>query len=435
MRTSLIASLAALLAFASPVSAATKKSKAPAAAKKPKPATPKAAEPSDENNEGEEGEGEEGEGGETGGMEVEGGQTGQVRLSPTSGGRETAPGEVHTVVRGDTLWDLSRSYLGNPWYWPKVWSYNPEIANPHWIYPGNQVRFFPAGEEVPSRVEVGNAPGGGQPPEEVQGAEMISGTEQEAAPVEVTGKLTPTIHPSRVVRDGFVTQKELDEAGTVTGSLSDAIMLSYPDDIYLSFKHKGDAHVGDRFVLYHTASEIKHPITGARYGYLTKLLGTVKVISVGDQLVTAQITDTWEPISRGDLVGPPNERLGEVMQPRPNEREVKGYVIGSLFPSQPTMLGEFQTVVIDRGSKDGVQAGNTFTVLTRSDPGPELTPPNRPAPRRQDLPWEDIATCIVVEVKEIASSCLVTRSLREFGAGDHVEMRVGKGSGQPVSQR
>src|SRR5215471_14225181 len=56
-----------------------------------------------------------------------------------------SPGQVHTVVRGDTLWDLSQHYLGTPWYWPKVWSYNPEIANPHWIYPGNQVRFFGSG--------------------------------------------------------------------------------------------------------------------------------------------------------------------------------------------------------------------------------------------------------------------------------------------------
>ena len=79
-------------------------------------------------------------------------QTGTLKIPPGQGGRESAPGETHSVTRGDTLWDLSQRYLGSPWYWPKVWSYNPEIANPHWIYPGNQVRFFPAGEEVPSRV-------------------------------------------------------------------------------------------------------------------------------------------------------------------------------------------------------------------------------------------------------------------------------------------
>src|SRR5450432_2350676 len=53
---------------------------------------------------------------------------------------ETVP-DIHLVRRGDTLWDLCGHYYQNPWAWPKVWSYNPQIANPHWIYPGDQVRL------------------------------------------------------------------------------------------------------------------------------------------------------------------------------------------------------------------------------------------------------------------------------------------------------
>ena len=55
--------------------------------------------------------------------------------------------EVHTVKEGDTLWDLSERELGSPWYWPKVWSYNPQIDNPHMIYPGNTIRFSPAAKD------------------------------------------------------------------------------------------------------------------------------------------------------------------------------------------------------------------------------------------------------------------------------------------------
>ena len=47
----------------------------------------------------------------------------------------------HVVVSGDTLWDLCASYYGDPWRWPEVWSLNPAITNPHWIYPGNLVRL------------------------------------------------------------------------------------------------------------------------------------------------------------------------------------------------------------------------------------------------------------------------------------------------------
>ena len=48
--------------------------------------------------------------------------------------------EVHTVQPGDTLWNLSQRFLNNPWYWPKIWSYNQNLDNPNWIYPGSQIR-------------------------------------------------------------------------------------------------------------------------------------------------------------------------------------------------------------------------------------------------------------------------------------------------------
>src|SRR5262245_30348463 len=51
--------------------------------------------------------------------------------------------ETHAVQSGDTLWDLCSKYLNSPWYWPKIWSYNPQITNPHWIFPGNELRFYP----------------------------------------------------------------------------------------------------------------------------------------------------------------------------------------------------------------------------------------------------------------------------------------------------
>ena len=57
----------------------------------------------------------EGAGGETEGAEVVD-QADQAR--PAEGGKTSAPGEVHTVTKGDTLWDLSQRYLGSPWYWP-----------------------------------------------------------------------------------------------------------------------------------------------------------------------------------------------------------------------------------------------------------------------------------------------------------------------------
>ena len=48
---------------------------------------------------------------------------------------------THVVVKGDTLWDICESLYGDPWVWPKVWQLNQHITNPHWIYPGDQIRL------------------------------------------------------------------------------------------------------------------------------------------------------------------------------------------------------------------------------------------------------------------------------------------------------
>ena len=74
------------------------------------------------------------------------------------GGPEIAPGnppqltETHTVESGDTLWDLCSKYLNSPWYWPKIWSYNPQLTNPHWIFPGNEISFYPSDENLPTQI-------------------------------------------------------------------------------------------------------------------------------------------------------------------------------------------------------------------------------------------------------------------------------------------
>src|SRR4051812_47920304 len=158
----------------------------------------------------------------------------EKRAKPSSTGKASSPGTQHTVVKGDTLWDLSQQYLGSPWYWPKVWSYNPEIANPHWIYPGNLVRFFPAGEDGPSRVEVGNAP-----PEEdndnLASPEMME--EGEDGRVHVSGKIgyAPK-NAYRVQKLGFVTKAEVEESGSIVDTFAEQMMLSWPENVYVKFK-------------------------------------------------------------------------------------------------------------------------------------------------------------------------------------------------------
>ncbi|EAU62622.1 conserved hypothetical protein [Stigmatella aurantiaca DW4/3-1] len=323
------------------------------------------------------------------------------------------------MVGGDTLWDLSQQYLGSPWYWPKVWSYNPEIANPHWIYPGNRVRFFPAGEEVPSRVETGIGPD--DTTDDIQAATELSGEDL----VSVSGKISYQPQGTTLVTtQAFVTQKEVDEAGRIDNSFSDAEMLSFPDKVYVRFKRKTDAKVGDRYLIFRTVQEVQHPVNKKRkVGYLTELNGTLKVLTVGDKFVTAQIQDTWNPIERTNLVGPYGEKLTDRIAVKPNSKPLKGYIVTALVPYL-TLTGEHSLMVVDKGSADGVETGNVFTIVRQEDTvGGTLLNPTQ---KDKALPVEAIGLCLVTEVKERASNCLLTSSLREIVPGDQAELRVGK---------
>ncbi|MBX5482988.1 MAG: LysM peptidoglycan-binding domain-containing protein [Myxococcaceae bacterium] len=375
------------------------------------------------------------DGGENAGAEVapapQGGD--EVRMAPKDEGQQVAPGEVHTVVKGDTLWDLSQTYLGSPWYWPKVWSYNPEIANPHWIYPGNKIRFFPAGEEVPSRVEVGTAPEAPETIEDTGEVEPSMMLEGEQGTVSTSGKIGYTPKgATAIILDAFVTAKELAEAGRIEGSFAETEMLSTPDTVYIRFKNKGAVKLGDSFVVYRTEKEVEHPITGKMLGYLTRLLGKVRVVSTSREYVTAQITDSWDEIHRGDLIGPANEELRLQVVRRRNEKALTGTIVELIQPYQ-TLAGEHQVVMVDRGSADGVEVGNTFTIVRRSDEGgADFMSPQY----GQEAKWPDepFAACMIIDTKDRVSSCLLTRSIREVYRGDQAIMKLEAG-GSPTASR
>ena len=81
-------------------------------------------------------------------------------LAATCEFRPNAP-DQHLVVRGDTLWDISGKFLEHPWCWPQVWGMNQDqIRNPHWIYPGEQLRI-PAGSGQAGGVVAAGEPAEG----------------------------------------------------------------------------------------------------------------------------------------------------------------------------------------------------------------------------------------------------------------------------------
>ena len=356
--------------------------------------------------------------------------------------------DTYTIRPGDTLWDLSGRFLNNPWYWPKVWSFNPEITNPHWIEPGNVLKFYPSAEEAPARVEPAPAaaeavPGmavGPEQPEEpaveppreledLSRADMKAPQPvEEAEEVAVAGPYKVGFVPPKTVmvrRDTFVTPREVEESGSLTAAFEEKLMLSTQDRAYARFRSAADMVPGETYVIYRTERAIHHPVTGELVGYQSKILGTAKAVKVDDKAVTVVVGQTLEPIERGDLLGPWTEKFLRPVAQRPNARDLSGHIVAAQVDVM-TMLGEQHVVFVDRGKADGVEEGNVFRVIRQGD---QFGIPLGEIGNDDRLPKEIIGDLLVIDVKEGTSTALVTRSLRELAIGDVVEMRAAGGAG------
>jgi len=347
-----------------------------------------------------------------------------------TGAAPELPGTTHTVVPGDTLWDLSQHYLGSPWYWPKVWSYNPQIANPHWIYPGNQVRFFTGTGEEPAGEVESIEPGTG-----TQGEGDIAVLEQvEDNTVSMVGPkpYEPQGH-ERLPREGFVTDKELDGAGVLAHSFAETDMLVTGDIVYLTFKDRKAVVVGKNYLIFRPDRKVYDPRTARLVGYLTSLVGQARVLENNNPYYArGVISFSFDAMFRGDRVGPAGEPMVLTISqvPNTNPADLEGVVVANLNP-YITVNGERSQVVVNLGSASGVQQGNTFTIIRQADPYNQWVSPAE----NQDphLPAEVVGQCIAAEVKEHASTCMLIRTAREIVFGDRIVLRApGKA---PVSSR
>ncbi len=315
----------------------------------------------------------------------------------------------HTIVKGDTLWDISTTYFNNPWEWPRVWSYNPEITNPHWIYPGGNVRLYAAGQEPIGTVT-------GIPKENQLGTQ-----EGSSPPAERTASTSSWFSLRQLA---FVDRDKLAFAGTVVGSVDEKRMLSDGDSIYIDYPKGKPPTVGKKYAVYAETKQVKHPRSGEVVGAYVRVIGEIEVRSVKQgKRARAIVVDAIEPIERGKRVGP-LERTFKNIEPKPNQKDVQGTVVAQL--TQDELIGALQVVFIDKGKRDGLATGNTMFVIRRGDALMELGGRKTNGGQNdEDYPARAVGEIMIAQAGERTSVGLVTNSVKEIEIGDMLLARKG----------
>jgi len=311
--------------------------------------------------------------------------------------------ETHTVRRGDTLWDLSSRYYQNPYFWPRVWATNPQILNPHWIYPGDRLKLREAGPATLGNIGLGfNA----------QRARVAPGT--------------------IFLRDvGWVDDRKDDDWGEVQGSPDDQMLLSENDDVYIQIGDDHDVAVGQLLTIWKPLRKVG---SGDARGLLVSIRGTAKVerINLKTRTVRAKILESLDVIERGARVGPVGRRF-DVVAPTTSDVDLEAVILASIYPYQ--MYGQHQVVFIDKGEKEGVQPGMRFFAIRRGDGWQRtltnagqmatkraLVEDDRPAeidatpkpPSEDRLPDETYAELRVVRTRDHTAMAIVTASTMEI---------------------
>jgi hypothetical protein len=307
--------------------------------------------------------------------------------------------ELHVVRTGDTLWGICSLYFGDPWQWPKVWSYNPQITNPHWIYPGDLVRLLPKGmfaEQQPT------PPGNSETPEPVK-----DNLPAPAAKTNVGIKQT-----------AFVEKSNIDKSITVDGAVDEKELLSIGDSIYLSYPANNPPKVGQRYSIYKPDNTVKSD--GKEVGSYVRILGTVEIVSVKqDKRARGVIVEANMEIERGAKVGALVKQYKNV-PPVPAKVDAQGSIVAMLTKDQ--LIGQGEMVFVDVGKDAGVEVGNRMFVVRRGDAMPAQSESTVGQDDRR-FPARALGEVVIVQVGEKVSVALVTLAVQEMAVGDNVMMQ------------
>ena len=304
--------------------------------------------------------------------------------------------EFHVVRTGDTLWDIGWYYFNDPWQWPKIWSYNPQITNPHWIYPGDLVRLLPRGTFVGA-----SDPGTGS-------SDLLPSPQRRIE--------------SSVTSFAFVEKADLDRSVTIDGSVEEKDLLGPGDEVYLSYPPNRPPEVGKRYSIYVPGRPVK--LGKNNYGSYVRLLGSLEVVSVKqDKRARGRITSATLEIERGAKVGPLVTTFHNV-PPVPANVDLQAPVVAMLTKDQ--LIGERGEVVfVALGKGSGLEVGNRMYIVRRGDGKPATMSDSVGLDDRR-FPARALGEIVIVEVGENISIGVVTLSVQEMGIGDIAMMQKSK---------
>ncbi len=336
--------------------------------------------------------------------------------------------ERYVVVKGDTLWDISKKFLNDPWLWPSVWHINPGIRNPHLIYPGDVIVMYIVDGKpyitldgqagvVPVDVPKSTAKGTRLEPVKpglkvvkLSPSSRVSGIHKAISTIPMSA-IRPFLDRPRVV-----TEEQLEDAPYIVSSYEEHLISGTGNRIYA--RNMDKPLTGYNIV--RPGQEYVDPESGDVLGYeaiYTADARLIKAPSEDEELATLVVTKALREVLNNDVLIP-HEEHQQMFQftPRSPEQDVKGQIV-SVY-NGVSQIGQYMIVVLNRGEEDGLAPGHVLAVMQK---GAEVTDSTRFLFSSVELPDERAGILMVFKTYKDISYALVMEGDRAIHIEDYFE--------------
>jgi LysM domain len=269
---------------------------------------------------------------------------------------EAAPGgavlnpnapDSYVVKRGDTLWAIAKVFLRDPWYWPEIWQVNPQIQNPHLIYPGDTLRLV-----------------------YIDGKPTIMLQRGDSARVEPRVRSQPlegavTTIPYETVaafmsKPSVLSKDQIKDAPYVLDTRNLHVIMAEGDTLYAR-GFPGPVEVGAHYNVVRVGDALRDPDDSNRIlGYDGIFNGAGHITRGGDP-ATLIMTESARETEVGDKLFAGGVDVPLDFIPSAPKVKTNGRVIA--VSDGVTIVGQYEVVVINRGASDGLTPGNVLAVF------------------------------------------------------------------------
>jgi hypothetical protein len=314
----------------------------------------------------------------------------------------------YTVKRGDTLWDIAAVFLKDPWFWPEIWQINPQVANPHLIYPGD-VLSLAYGNAGDAHVSISQYSGARLQPR--LRSEDLEGPIDAMPYAAIAAFLS---------KPSVMTQEEILGAPHILAFRDGHMIGGTGHEAYV--QHLNNAALNQRYTVVHVGEPIYDYTTNEMVGYQTNYVATAVVNAPGQGTTKTMLTEASREALRGDRLVQQDGEAPLSFTPHAPTGEVHANIIA--IADNATEVGQYQVVMLNRGERHGLTPGTVLAVDQRGEVVQDVWK-RRPFGKEAmgeniELPYERAGTLMVFKVFNRVSYALVIGARAPMQVADRV---------------